>query len=97
MKANQIKDFELGESCFGEILRVNGTDYEDLTKEEILELITDMFENDINASSLIREVFKNSLEHLEYDCIESDTGKFLSSSCEQCGNWNSYSKYVKKI
>lgn len=90
MKAKDVKDFELGESCFGEILRVNGADYEDLTKEEILELITDMFENDINASSLIRESFKNSLEHLEYDCIESS-----NSSCDQCGNWNSYSKYVR--
>ncbi len=89
MKAKDVKEFELGEHCFGEILRVNGTDYDDLTKEEILELITDMFENDINASSLIREAFKNSLEHLQYDCIESS-----SDSCDQCGNWKNYGKYV---
>lgn len=36
MKAKDIKEFELGEHCFGETLRVNETDYEDLTKEEIL-------------------------------------------------------------
>ena len=89
MKAKDVKEFELGEHCFGEILRVNGTDYEDLTKDEIVELIIDMFENDINAESLIREVFKNSLEHLQYDCIESS-----SDSCGKCGNWNNYGKYV---
>ena len=48
-----------------------------------------MFENDINASSLIREAFKNCLEHLQYDCVERS-----SDSCEQCGNWNDYGKYV---
>lgn len=89
MKAKDIKEFELGEHCFGEILKVNGTDYEDLTKEEILEFINDMFENDINSSNLIRETFKNSLEYLQYDCVESD-----NSSCDQCGNYNHYGKYI---
>lgn len=91
MKAKDIKEFELGEHCFGPILTVNGIDYEDLTKEEVLEFISDMFENDINASSLIREAFKNSLEHLQYECIEND-----SDTCEQCGNWNYHSKYVSE-
>lgn len=89
MKAKDVKEFEIGEHCFGEILRVNGTNYEDLTKEEILELITDMFENDINSSSLIRDAFKNSLEYLPFDCVDSS-----SDSCEQCGNWNHYGKFI---
>lgn len=92
MKAKDIKDFELGEHCFGEILSVNGTDYDDLKKQDILEFITDMFDNDINSSSLIRDTFKNCLEHLQYDCIESS-----SSSCDQCGNYNNYAKYGLEI
>ena len=90
MKAKDVKEYELGEHCFGETLTVNGTNYDDLTKEEILELITDIFENHINASNFIRETFKNSLEFLQYDCVENN-----SSSCDQCGNWNYYVKYVQ--
>ena len=90
MKAKEVKEYEIGKHCFGEILRVNGTDYEDLEKDEILELIIDMFNNDINASSLIREAFISSLEHLQYDCVESD-----NHVCDQCGDWNDYSKYVR--
>lgn len=89
MKAKDIKEFELGEHCYGEILSVNGVDYEDLTKDDVLEFITDMFENDINASNLIRETFKNSLEYLQFNCIEND-----SNFCEQCGNYNGCSKYI---
>ena len=88
MKAKDIKYFELGEHCYGKIIRVNGIDYEDLDKEQVIELITDMFENDINASSLIMEAFVNSLEHLQYDEVESD-----SDICEQCENYNTYAKY----
>ena len=87
MKAKHVKEFELGEHCFGEILRVNGTDYDDLTKKEIIELITDMLEN---SSSLMKEVFKNSLEYLEYDCVET-----REDSCDQCGSWNNYGRYTQ--
>ena len=90
MKAKDIKEFELGKHCFGEILRVNGIDYNDLSKDDVIEFIMDMFENDINACNLIRDTFKNSLEYLQYDCIES-----RSSSCDQCGDWNDYAKYVE--
>jgi len=38
----------------------------------------------------MREIFENLLEHLEFDLVESD-----SSTCEQCGDWNSYQKYKK--
>jgi len=91
MKAKDIKEFELGSHCFGEILNANGVAYEDIGNEEIMELIVDMFENDVNASHLIREAFKNSLEHLQYECKESD-----SDSCGQCGDYNHYNKYVAK-
>jgi hypothetical protein len=30
MKAKDIKDFELGEHCLGETIKVNGKDYEQL-------------------------------------------------------------------
>lgn len=89
MKAKDIKEFELGQHCYGEILRINGINYNDLSKEDVLELIIDMFENNINASNLIKDTFKNALEYLQYDCIENN-----SSSCEQCGNWNNYIKCV---
>ena len=92
MEVKDIKEFELGEHCFGDILRVNGVDYDDLKKDDVIEFILDMFKNDINADSLIEETFKNALEHLQYDCIESD-----NDSCEQCGNWNHYSKYVAEV
>ena len=85
----EINEFELGNHCFGEILRVNGRDYEDLTKEEIMGFILDRFENDINSGSLIKDVFKNCLEYLQYDSEETD-----SSHCDQCGNWNYYSRYT---
>lgn len=88
MKAKDIKDFEIGEHCFGQILNVNGKDYNDLKKEDILEFIDDRFKNDINASILIRETFQNLLENLQYDLTESS-----NDTCEQCGNWNSYGKY----
>ena len=89
MKAKDIQDFELGENCFGPILKVNGTHYEDLNKEDVLEFVTDMLLNDINSGNLLMETFKNSLEYLQYDCVESH-----SDHCDQCGNYNNYSKHA---
>ena len=91
MKAKDIKEFELGEHCFGEILTVNGKEYEEVSKKEVLEFILDMFENDINSSSILRDTFKLCIEHLQYDMIDHS-----SSSCDQCGNYNSYAKYVEE-
>ena len=91
MKKEDIKEFELGEHCFGDIISVNGLECEDLDKEDMIEFVVSMFDeaNNINSNLLLREVFKTCLEYLECDCVEED-----SSSCEQCGNFNSYSRYV---
>lgn len=88
MEAKDIKEFELGEHCFDQILRVNGIDYDELSNEEVIEFINDILLNNINSNSLVKEVFKICLEHLQYDCVEND-----SSVCEQCGNYNNYGKY----
>lgn len=90
METREIDEFELGKSCFGEILRVNGVDYEELCPDEVMELIMDVMMNDINKSNFIKETFQSALEYLQYDLVDSD-----SSSCDQCGDWNHYEKYVK--
>jgi len=91
MKAKDIKNFEIGEHCFGPILEVNGKDYNDLSEEEVMEFIVDMFKNNLNAEHLIRDAFQRALEYLDYDDV-----KYESDNCEQCGNHNSYSKYIIK-
>jgi len=90
MIISDIKEFEIGDYCFSKHLTINGKDYEDYSKEEILEFIDDFLKNDINPDITMREIFENLLEHLEFDLVESD-----SSTCEQCGDWNSYQKYKK--
>lgn len=94
MKLVDIKEYELGEHCFGETLSVNGKDYDDLTKEEVMEFINDMCDQktNINASILVRDLFKVALGHLQFDITDSH-----SDSCEQCGNWNHYAKYVSDV
>lgn len=88
MKAEDITEFELGNYCFGEILKVNGKDYDSFSKEDILEFINDMLINDINSSNLLKETFIASLQYLQFETVETDT-----SQCEECGNWNYYEKY----
>ena len=90
MKTEDINEFELGEHCFGNILRINGKDYEDLDKAEILEFINDMLLNDSNSSSLIYETLENCLNHLQFESTESTSDK-----CDQCGHWNQYAKFIK--
>lgn len=90
MKAKDIFEFETGSNCFGPILTVNSRDYMNLSKEEVVEFILDMFDNDINSNSIIRETFQNCLEHLQYDVTDTS-----SSICDQCGDWNSYAKNVR--
>lgn len=89
MKATDVKEFELGEHCFGEILRVNSIDITDIKKEDIVELLNDLFENDINSENLLRECLKIALDYFPTDVIEED-----HDSCEQCGNYNHYAKYL---
>lgn len=88
MKVNEIKEFETGEHCFGEILTVNGVDYEDISKEDQKEFILEMLEKDINSSHLLKEIFKTCLDYLQADLEDSN-----SNYCDQCGNYNSYEKW----
>lgn len=89
MKQQDIQEFETGNHCFGEILTVNGKDYEDISMEEAVEFINDMLKNSPNQESLIKEVFETCLDYLEFDPTESTT-----DTCEQCGDWNSYTKWI---
>lgn len=89
MKAKDVEEFEIGSHCFGKTLTVNGIDYDDLDKESVLELVNDMLRNDINSSSMIKEMFEFCLEHLQYNEVESRSNK-----CDQCGNYNYYAKYA---
>jgi hypothetical protein len=89
MKATDIKEYEIGNHCYGDIMRINGKDYEDLSREEVLELIHDMLTNDINSGAMVREVLGTALSYLPFDMTESD-----HTTCDQCGNWNQYSHYT---
>lgn len=90
MKEKDIKEFEIGEHCFGPILTVNGEDYADLKKEDVLEFIRDIMENNINNESFIRETFEAALLYVHY--TESEGGEW--DMCEQCGSPNFCTKYV---
>lgn len=89
MKSIDIKEYEIGNHCFGEILRVNGKDYEELTREEVLEFIQDMMTNDRNSAAIVREVFAVLLKYLQFDMVKN-----TNDTCDQCGNWNDYSKFI---
>lgn len=91
MKEEDIQEFELGHHCFGDILNVNGKDYEELSREDVLEFINETLNKEnINTDSFVMRVFKMALEELQYECADS-----RSSKCDQCGDWNDYEKYVK--
>ena len=83
MTPQDIKEFETGRHCFGEILTVNGTEYEDLDKQGVLSFINTCLTTDINSEHLTREVFKMCLDYLQHNCVDSH-----SSKCDQCGDWN---------
>lgn len=89
MLRRDIIEYEMGNHCFGEILRINGEDFNDMDKNEIIEFIVDFLKNDYNGEVLLYDILKTTLEYMDYDQIE-----YSDSSCDQCGNWNYYSKYV---
>ena len=74
---------EYGHHCFGDILRVDGIDFEDMTKEGQLEIIL------LAAADkeVRREMFQTALYSFEGEEIESN-----HYSCDSCGDWNSYTK-----
>lgn len=90
MKISDIEEYEMGENCFGPFIIVNGKDYDDISKEEKIELINDFLANDLNGDVLLHDFFKEAIMSLGYKCVEED-----SSTCDQCGNWNSYEWCVK--
>jgi hypothetical protein len=90
MKPEDIKTYELGEHCFGPILRVNDVDYEDLNASDVISFINHLMQNDINKSNLIRAIFETSLDYLQYDMIENSSDK-----CDTCGNYNTYTKFER--
>lgn len=90
MKPEEIKDYEIGNHCFGPILRVNGEDYEDLDKQSVMDFILYMLQEDINSESLKMEVFEKALDYLQFDVDEHHY-----DSCDQCGNPNDYYKFVR--
>ncbi len=90
MKPEDIKTYELGEHCYGPILVVNGVEYEDLDESDVISFINHMMKDGINKSDLIRNIFETSLSYLKYDMIENS-----SSSCESCGNFNTYAKFER--
>lgn len=87
MDIKDINDIEIGESCFGEILRLNGIDYEDINQEDVLNMINYLFKNNLNKHILIKECFKISIDYISTDVVNSNQDK-----CDQCGNWNTYTK-----
>ena len=84
----KIKEYEIGEHCFGLILTVDGINYDDLPEEKINNLIQYMLNEDVNKASFKQKVFIEALEYLQAELVESD-----SSVCDQCGNYNSYNKF----
>lgn len=90
MKPEDIKTYEIGEHCFGPILRVNDVDYEDINESDIIGFINNMMKNDINKSDLIKGLFEQTIQYLGYNMIENS-----SNRCDSCGNYNTYAKFER--
>lgn len=90
MKINDLKNYEIGSHCFGEILNLNEKTLKQYNKSEIKELINDIIDNNEN-DNLINEILPICLEHLNFELEEED-----QYECDQCGDHNHYEKYVKK-
>lgn len=87
MKLKDLQEFEIGNHCFGDILNLNGKNSNDLDENELKELIIDII-NQSKESYFLEEVLTFVLNSLEWECVEND-----DDICEQCGNYNFYSRY----
>lgn len=76
-----IHKIKIGNNCFGNILEVNGLNYDDLDHEEVLNYVVEHLKKDY---ILLLETFKSVLEKIDIK-VESSH----SSYCAQCGE-NSY-------
>ena len=74
---------ETGNTCFGDIMIVNEVDYEDLEESTINEI----FEIVMLDSHNKRELFKLALDLIDGEYMDSS-----HSSCDQCGNFNDWTK-----
>lgn len=100
----KIYSIELSEGCFGPDISINGEsliiqEYNEDNKERIFELrkllVEELSKNleNINPTDLktIGEIITTISDDFEFVEEESD-----ESSCDQCGSWNYYNKYINK-
>jgi hypothetical protein len=92
MKAQNIKDHEIENHCFGLSIRINGYDIEHIPKDELIEFVVDMLENDINAYNLRREVVSLMLENLQYP----EKMHHSHGDCDQCGVHHYIQRFEKR-
>lgn len=88
MKSEEIKNWEKIKHCYGEDIRINGKDIEEVTSEKLLEFVNEMLIFDTNKDQLLKEVVQLCLEYLQGDLVEDE-----SHLCEQCSDWNSSEKW----
>lgn len=91
MKERAINKYEYSEHCFGKTIRINDVDIDDIPIQDQIELILDMITNSPNADSLRFTLLRECLDFIEFDEYEE-----YDDTCEQCGNWNTYSKSYNK-
>lgn len=100
-----MQEIILIEHCFGSDVRINGKsiaidELNENNPQEVIELrkllVSELIEviDKINMSDFrtIAEIITTISDKYEYSEEESNEG----SSCDQCGNWNYLSKFVKK-
>ena len=81
MKINKL---ELGNGCFGPILRINDVEYEDLDKKEVIQFIVDYLndDNNINNKYFLDEMFREIIEDYvvsKLDIKKEDIKQFFAS------------------
>ena len=76
--------------CYGEFLRVNGVNSEDMHKESKIELLSDIIINSPNGRILLEDCLLMGLQHLEFECSDC-----TRSYCEQCFEHNYSETYVR--
>jgi len=73
----EIKSITYGSTCFGNLMRVNGVDYEDMSEQEQIDIIMLATKEDYGRSTLFMEALK--ILSSEYD------GEYSTHYCSQCG------------
>lgn len=83
-----IKTYRISEGCFGEELIVDGKKYDSIPRDERMSFVVRMLEDDVNADSLLYDVFLLCLSHLQLELKNSEY-----YTCEGCGNTNYFAEY----